>query len=252
MDQQTYEKEYEKERQRMGGVNGEAVTANMTPSERREVAEAAVGGSSVGALTGAGAAVLAIIGLAGALPFYMTTIATIAIGAGLFAEGTSLGVGLGRIDRNGIREEDAAAGGFALQGLAGAAGIVLGILALIGLLPTVLIAIAILTMGGALVFGGPARAELNLTALQVSGGSITQKRVATQAVNTSAGLLTLVGLGAVTLAILALVGAPYTATLVLVSLLGLGGALLLSDSLLLGRAGGTMSYLRHRRPVGRA
>lgn len=208
-----------------------------SPVERKQLTEVAAGGSSVGAIAGAAAGVLAIIGLAGAFPFLMTTIATIVIGAGLFAEGTSLSAALARIDRQNVFEESGAASGFALQGLAGAGGIVLGILAIIGLVPAVLVPIAIIVVGGAMAFGGPARAELNLSVLEFGGASATARRAAVQAVHTSGGLLTLVGLGAITLGILALVHVPPMGTLVLVALLGLGCALLLGDSALLSRVG---------------
>ncbi len=259
---------YEEERERtLKGHNGEGLgpgesrpgveprapvgepgkSAREVVNERREVAEAAVGGSSVGALTGAGAAVLAIIGLAGGFPFYMMTIATIALGAGLFAEGSSLGAALGTLDRQGVINEGGATTGFALQGLAGAAAVVLGILSLIGVLPAVLVPISIIIMGGALAFGGPARAEMNLNALEWSGASSGMKRAATQAVHTSAGLLTLVGLGSITLGILSLIHVPYAATLVLVGLLALGGTLLLGDSVLLGKVGTSVFRFRRSR-----
>jgi hypothetical protein len=187
--------------------------------------------------------VLAIVGLAGGLPFYMRTIATIALGAGLFIEGTSLGAALGGVVRQGFIEESAPASGFALQGMAGAAGIVLGILSLIGVLPGVLIPVALITMGGAMAFAGPSRAELNVSALEVGGASDSAKRIAGQAVSSSGSVLTLAGLGALTLGILTLVTfGPYAPTLLLVALLVLGAALLLSDSMLLGRVG--TSFLR--------
>lgn len=208
-----------------------------SPVERKQLTEVAAGGSSLGAIAGAAGAVLAIIGLAGAFPFLMTSISAIVVGAGLFTEGTSLSAALAKVDRQNVFEESGAASGFALQGLAGAAGIVLGILSLIGLVPGVLIPIAVITVGGAMAFGGPARAELNLSVLELGGASATARRAAVQAVHTSGGLLTLIGLGVITLGILALVHVPPMGTLVLVALLALGCALFLGDSALLGRVG---------------
>lgn len=210
-----------------------------SPVERKQLSEVAAGGSSVGAIAGATSAVLAIIGLAGAYPFLMTTVAAIVLGAGLFTEGTSLGAALARIDRQSVFDDNAVASGFAFQGLAGAAGIVLGILALIGVLPAVLIPVAVITIGSSMAFGGPSRAELNLSVLELGGASTTARRAATQAVHASGSLLTLVGIGAITLGILALVRVPPIGTLVLVALLALGCALLLGDSALLGRVGVT-------------
>ncbi len=213
-----------------------------SPVERKQLTEVAAGGSSIGAIAGAASAVLAIIGLAGAFPFLMTTISTIILGAGLFVEGTSLGAAIAKVDRTNVFEESGAASGFAFQGVAGAAGIVLGILSLIGLYPTVLLPVAIITVGGAMAFGGPARAELNLSVLEISGASTTARRAATQAVHASGSLLTLVGLGAVTLGILALVRVPPVGTLVMAALLALGCTMLLGDSALLGRVGMTRKF----------
>ena len=144
-------------------------------------------------------------------------------------------------------EEDTAVGGFAMHGVAGAAAIVLGILALLGVLPGVLVAIAVLAMGGAMLFGGPTRAELNLSALEQGGVSSMGRRAATKAVHNSAGLLILVGLASITLGILALVQVPFAPTLLLVALLALGATLLLGDSLLLGGIGSSLFRSRHAR-----
>jgi hypothetical protein len=209
------------------------------PEERKRLLEVASGGSSIGAIAGAGAGVLAILGLAGVLPVYMTAIATIALGAGLFAEGGALGAATSKLEEQttSTSEDSIPTGAFAMQGIAGAGAIVLGILSLIGVLPGVLVPVAILVMGGALAFGGPARAELNLSALEVGRASHHARRIATEAVHSSGGLLMLVGLGAITLGILALVPVGNARTLELVALLGLGAATLLGDSVLLGRLG---------------
>jgi hypothetical protein len=225
---------YENQRPTAQGNDRERLPS---PVERKQLSEVAAGGSSVGAIAGATSAVLAIIGLAGAYPFLMTTVAAIVLGAGLFIEGTSLGAALAKLDRHNMFDETGAAGGFAFQGLAGAAGIVLGILSLIGVLPAVLIPVAIITIGGSMAFGGPSRAEVNLSVLEYGGASPNARRAATQAVHASGSLLTLVGVGAITLGILALVHVPPVGTLVLVALLVLGCALLLGDSALLGRVG---------------
>lgn len=231
MDQEIF---YETERTVQPDTGGQKLPS---PVERKQLTEVAMGGSSMGAIAGAGAAVLAIVGLAGAFPFLMTTISTIVLGAGLFAEGTSLGAAIAKVDRTNVFEESGAASGFAFQGVAGAAGIVLGILSLIGLFPAVLLPVAIITVGGSMAFGGPARAELNLSVLEFGGASARARRAATQAVHASGSLLTLVGLGALTLGILALVRIPPMGTLVLAALVALGCALLLGDSALLGRVG---------------
>ncbi len=221
-----------------------------SPTALRQIKEVAAGGSSAGAVAGVGAGVLAILGLAGTLPLYMMTIAIIAIGVGLVAEGISLRSALVKIDRQIIDDHSLVAGSFGFESMAGTVGIVLGILSLLGLLPGILIPIAIIGVGGAMAFVGPIRAELDLNALETGKVNQTVRRLAAQALNTSGGLWTLTGLAAVTLGILALLHFPGAPVLVLVALLGLGSALFLGDVLLLCRVGllgrvATMTSVTH-------
>src|SRR5215468_116334 len=58
--------------------------------EEKLSAATLAGGSSLELIGGGAAAVLAIIGLTGTLPFYMTPIATIAIGGALVAHGAAV------------------------------------------------------------------------------------------------------------------------------------------------------------------
>lgn len=215
---------------------------SISKKEEKVLIGAGSGGAALGGIGGAGAAVLAILGLAGTLPFHMMTISTIVLGAGLFTEGALLGVTAAKVDADTRVDETAPTAGFSLQAIAGAGAIVLGILSLLGLMPQTLVPVALLAMGGAFAFGGPTSAELNLGALEVRGAPARTRRSAAQAAQASGGLMLLVGLGAITLGILSILGVPSAGTLNLVALLTLGVALFLEDSVVLGRFGHIASH----------
>jgi len=198
--------------------------------EHKKTAEVVLGGSAAEALVGAGAAILAIIGLANVFPGYMASIATIAVGAALFFQGGAL------VARYADLAHEAGAaeigGGVSAEVLGGLAGMALGILALLGVLPAVLTPIAIIVFGGALLLDSAATVRLN--ALSSSHMSTRARELTRGAIELASGTETLIGIGAVTLGILALVGmAPRT--LVLCALLAVGATVLFTGSAVSGR-----------------
>lgn len=209
--------------------------------ERKKLGTIAGGGTAAEAISGLGAGTLGVLGLAGVLPFYMASIGVIAAGAALFIEGISVGGAYAKlvhdypVEQAGPAEETEVAGGLGAQGLGGAVAIVLGILSLIGILPHVLLAISILVLGAVMLLAGPARAELSYSALEVRHADARSRRLASQAVQATSGVLMLVGIGAVVLGILALVGAAPTLVLTLAALVAIGAAELLGGSSMLGR-----------------
>lgn len=128
---------------------------------------------------------LTIAGLAGAGPAVLAAISTIILGAALLIEG-GVFTGAEFFERGEWTTT---------RFLAGVTGIVLGILALLGVVPGTLVAAATIVFGAALLFG-------HLTEGYFGGR-------------------TLVGIGAIVLGILAVVGLSQL-TLVLVALLSLG------------------------------
>src|SRR5512140_1249241 len=115
--------------------------------EREKTAEFVFGGSAAEALVGAGAVVLAILGLANEWPGYMASIATIAVGAALLFPGVAIAARYSPLAQMvGAKEELGA--GMSGEVLGGAAGIVLGILSLLGIFPGLLMPIAIIVFGG--------------------------------------------------------------------------------------------------------
>lgn len=209
------------------------VVENVGAAERREHDEetgredtstrVAAGGSTVEALAGAAAVILAILGLANVETGYMLTISVIAIGIALLAEGAA-------IASRHHEESTVAEAGMSAEFLGGLAGIVLGVLALLGVQVIPLTAAAVLVFGGALLVGAGAGSELAST-VHPNRAETTTRRASMGA----AGAKVLVALAVIVLGVLALVGLynpvalPVNpAVLLLVATLSLGGVLLLS------------------------
>ncbi len=153
-------------------------------------------GGAAEALFAAVTIVLAILGLAGVASAYLDTIAVIALGVAFLCERWTVARGVDQGTLPGLRREH----GLVAESVAGWAGIVLGILSLLRLVPTVLVPIAVIVFGAGMALG--------------AGVGSRSGRV-------------LVGCAAVVLGILALIGIDPR-TLALVGLLGVGAALLLS------------------------
>jgi hypothetical protein len=170
----------------------------------REMSLKWVASSSIMEASGAIATMaLAIVGLASVFSITMASIATIVIGASILLEGGAFGAGAGL---RAVPE----AGGMSAEFLGGLAGIVLGILALLGVASQSLVSVAVLTFGASFLLSGLARTQFNWLA-------------------SSAGSHVFVGLGAIVLGILAVIGLDPL-TLVLVGLLSLGAVALFSGS----------------------
>jgi hypothetical protein len=202
------------------------------------VTEAAAGGSMAQAVGGLAAVVLAIIGLATegtSIPFYMMSIATIVLGAAVLV-GAAACIGrhaklLTSAHRGGALSAAGSSGGMTVEFVGGAAAIVLGILAILNIYPVTLAAVAALTLGACLLMGAGAMARPN----PVSEMSFdTSELIAREAAAGAASTQALVGLGAIILGILALVGlVPLTLTLV--AWLCLGAAVTFTGAAISGK-----------------
>ncbi len=215
------------------------VTTGERPAEaaheERISAATLAGGSSLELIGGGGAAVLAIIGLAGTLPFYMTTIGTIVIGGALLAHGaavTARWTDTMRRAASDRAEQVEIGGGAGSEFLGGAGAIVLGILALAGVMPLVLLPVSMIVIGGTILLSAPAQPEI---ARLAPDRDRRMSRITREAVEGTSGAMVLAGLGAIVLGILALVGVGPVYTLVQVSLLAVGIAVLLGGSALTAR-----------------
>jgi hypothetical protein len=181
-----------------------------------------------------GVVVLSIIGLVRVFPIYLAAIATIGLGVMLLFEGASvvfrsyaLLSEAGAADKVDASEVSRAV---TAELLAGVAGLVLGILALVGIVPLTLMAAAVITYGGMLVL--TSGASIWLDGLILSENDVVRQLVRSLR-GAAADAQLLVGLAAVVLGILSLV-AIKAMTLVLVALLAIGASALLRSSALGG------------------
>src|ERR1051325_9458563 len=187
--------------------------------------KAVTAGSVIEALGGIGVVALGIIGLAGVIPGVLAPIAAIAFGVALAAEGSAVASRYAQPTHygNGAIEKTEIGGGVGSEVLGGVAGVVLGILALIGIAPIVLVSVAVVTFGAALLLGAGSTARLGSMIASVSHS------LASDTVTGSAGAEVLVGLGAITLGIIALTG-MHPMTLNLIGLLVLGAGALIEGA----------------------
>ena len=172
------------------------------------------GSSSLWEALGAIAAmVLAIVGLSHVLPAMVAAVATIIIGAGLLLEGGGAGAQYRQVLSQGAAEP----GGMTADFLGGLAGIVLGILALFGIAAGTLLSVAVIIFGASVLLSGAAGSHLNW----LFGVEAGAPESSTHRPGSLGGGQVLVGLAAVVLGILAVIGIAQM-VLVLVGLLALG------------------------------
>ena len=199
--------------------------------ERQKSVKVVAGGSITEAICGAATVVLAIIGLTGTYPGYMASIATIAFGVALLAQGGAIAARYSRLIRETTPYEwDARTeigGGMGAEFLAGGAGVVLGILGLLGIATAPLLPIAVIVFGGALLLGSSATADLSTLAVPPTHERFAH--IARQASVAASGAQVLVGVAAIVLGIIALVGVD-TVLVTLVALLVIGASVLFSGT----------------------
>jgi hypothetical protein len=205
----------------------------MSAVVESRVAETAAYGGMVDAIGGIAAGVLAIIGLTGFDPEGMAAIAVIVLGAAFLVQAGAILSEYSRIvtaDGGASVSSGYTAGeGLAAMLMAGAGGIVLGVLALLTIQTVALTAIAVIAYGAALVLSSSSVRAL-YTGQRASARS-GQELIAAQMASGSAGVQLLTGLAAVVLGILAVAGRDPRA-LSLAALLVLGITVLLTGSAL--------------------
>ena len=197
--------------------------------------KSSIGTSMAGRIAGIAAVAISIIGLAHVFPEILVAIATLAVGVALLFEGGAVAARFSYLIREMETPEDGVRwGGLTAEFLAGATGIALGILALLHLTPMVLVPIAAIVYGCALILDSGVNNRLTALEARKNGVHGLSETVARESATAAANIQMLVGLAAVTLGILALVGfVPMV--LSLVAMLGIGGASLLSGSMFGGR-----------------
>jgi hypothetical protein len=191
-------------------------------------------GSSAEAIGGITAIVAGVIGFS-YWTLYMAGIAVIAIGLALLAQGGSVmarwQTALRRFERAHIDRHELS-GGISTEVFAGIAGIVLGVLALSNIVPFVILPVATIVFGSALLLGGAAQPDLVLLA---PDRNPKYARVTYNAIQASGGIMVLVGVAAAVLGILALLDVGPVLTLTLAALVTIGAALVFAGGALTAR-----------------
>jgi len=210
--------------------------------------EAATYGGLADAIGGVATIVLAIIALSGVNQQMLAAIATIVFGAALLIQGGTMLTEYTKLifppGAAGPAEEILGGGGLSALFLVGSAGIVLGVLALLNIVPQTLVSAALIAFGGALLLSSNSvwrlyrakQALHRMGPMQTHSGS---EILAGEMASGSAALQCLAGIAAIVLGILAVTG-TNPMLLTLVGLLVLGATVLLTGSTLSGAAMGFM------------
>jgi hypothetical protein len=207
-----------------------------TPGPSRTALTTSAGGGLAEAACGIAVIGLAIAGLAHAWPTILSGIAQIVFGIGLLSADTGVVAYYWRRWRGERTVSVQLGGGLGAEAVAGVAGIVLGILTLIGLVPYVLSAVCVIVLGVSVILGGAVRAQLLTRALHRLDWTDEEREITQEAHRAALGGRALIGLAAIILGIISVVlaaSAPADSlVLALVGLLCLGAGSLLTGAAL--------------------
>ena len=177
--------------------------------------------------------VLTIAALAGISALLLASIAAIVIGVGLTVQAFNSAADEARV--TGVGAEDAPLGGEVMvDTVCGLTGIVLGILALVGVHAAYLLPPALIVFGGALLLGGCI--GLWPRTMTVTRSGAEPHMITYQASAASSGLEILTGIAAIVLGILSVIMATTSPALVIVGFLVVGAALLMVSASFAGTA----------------
>lgn len=208
-------------------------------------AEAAAYGGLVDAVGGIATIILAIVALSGVRPDIMVPITVIVFGAALLIQGGTMLSEYAQImfPRGGTAAaspEQFGGSSISVMFLVGAAGIVLGVLALVGIAANPLMSVALIVFGSALLLSSNAvRALYQLQASRAGTPRTGSEMLAGEMASGSAGVQILAGLSAIVLGILAVTG-TNPAVLVPSAFIVLGATVVLTGSALSGLVMGFM------------
>jgi len=218
---------------------GQGTLVDMEKAHENE--KVLLGGSFAETVAGAGSVVLAILGLVGILPESLLAVSIVALGAAFILESSSIGSRFSWVLRQTAHtsfEVGEVGVGMTTQFIGGAAGIGLGVLSLLGLVPNILLPVGVIIFGLTLISSVGVKARLNDLEVECGQSHEMAGRVMREAVSTSSGIQILFGLGAATLGVLSLVGVFAPITLTLVATLAVGGASLFSGAAVSARMWG--------------
>jgi hypothetical protein len=215
-----------------------SVATATTAYSDKTVLEIETTGSVVEAAIGIAVVVLAIIGLAHAGSDFFGAIAAILLGAALLAQGGAVGAEYSKllsVITGGTLGAIELGGGMTVEVLAGGSIVVLGILALLGFSPDVLLSAGVIAVGASLILAAGALQRLNTLKVQAAGLSEMAQKVTEGAVACAVTAQVLCGGAGIVLGILALTVMGHANALMLVGLLVLGATAALSGTTLTGR-----------------
>lgn len=187
----------------------------MTMSETTAISAETSSGLFAEAIGGVATIVLTILALSGVSPEFLLAVTTIVFGAALLIEGTSMAAQYAHTLASPTAAETSV-GGTSLPAIfaAGVTGIILGVLALLGIHSLVLTSISLIVYGSALVLNAMSTVQMSPAMASRASGSIGQ---------------VLAGIAGIVLGILSVAG-QATQTLALVGLLVLGAAILMTGN----------------------
>jgi hypothetical protein len=212
----------------------ERLRSSTGAKHERMFAATFAGGSTLEAIGGLAAIILGIIGFS-FLPFQMASVATIAIGVALFSQGTAVMTRwretLHKLEGAKFDRQELV-GGLSTEAFGGLVGIVLGVLALVEVKPLVMLPVASIVFGGAMLLGGAAQPDLVYLSPDRNPkiASVTYN-----AVQTSGGVMINVGVAAAVLGILGVLGVSAVLTMTLAALVAIGAALVFAGGALTAR-----------------
>jgi hypothetical protein len=212
-------------------------------------------GGLADAVGGLATIVLAIVALTGVHPETVLSIAVIVFGAALLIQGGTLVSEYESIvapaGAAGVSPEQfGGAGGLSTLFLVGVAGIVLGILALLGIATPTLTAVSVIAFGTALLLSSNAVRHLSMlqTTSTAESARPGAELLAGEMASGSANVQMLAGLAAIVLGVLAVAGVNQN-ILTLAALIILGSAIILTGSALTGLIIGFMRSAPRRQRV---
>ena len=198
------------------------------------------GGAATESMGGVAVIVLSILALLGVVPRVLTPIAGIVFGIAFMVEGAAIAARqatlIGQTDQTGVQELEVGSG-VTIELTIGAAAIVLGVLALIGVVPAILMPALTTAAGAGLILSAGSVQRLNEVQIGITNPNVTAQGASVARIATShaAGVQFLAGVAVTILGILGLTRTGLPLTLSSVGLLVLGCALTLSGTALASR-----------------
>jgi hypothetical protein len=183
-------------------------------------------GSVIELGVGIGAVILAILGLVGKLPEVLLAVAVIGIGGAFIVKSRSI---ISRFhvfvrETSDVATDDLALG-MTTEFTAGVAGIVLGLLALMGFVPATLLSVGAVVFGLTLMIG--VGVENSLSEIETACGTSHHRirKTAKETISAISAVPMLLGISAAVLGILSIVGIVAPTVLMLTAMLAVGGAM---------------------------